>query len=110
MSSITDIAGSTGVGASTGATSQANGKSDTSFDAILEAFKKAASETPEQRARDAVLKKHNLSEDDYKKLPPKEKDAIDKEVAEAVRKVHEQKTGVAIGDAPVSVEKMLGQA
>lgn len=108
MSSITSIAGATGIGASTGATSQANGSSDANFDAILEAFKKAASETPEQRARDAVLKKHDLSEEDYKKLPPKEKDAIDKEIAEAVRKVHERKTGVTIGDAPVSVGKMLG--
>jgi Skp family chaperone for outer membrane proteins len=108
MSSITGITGATGIGASTGATAETNGKSDTSFDAILEAFKKAASETPEERARDAVLKKHNLSEDDYKKLPPKERDAIDKEVAEAVRKVHEQKTGVAIGDTPLSTEKMLG--
>lgn len=107
MSAITGISGID----ATGGTSQAaatNGSSSTSFDAILEAFKKAASETPEQRARDAVLKKHDLSEEDYKKLPPKEKEAIDKEIAEAVRKVHERKTGVAIGDAPVSVEKMFG--
>jgi acyl-CoA reductase-like NAD-dependent aldehyde dehydrogenase len=106
--SITGIAGTTGIGTAAGAASQTNGKSPADFEAILEAFKKAASETPEQRARDAVLKKHDLSEEDYKKLPPKERDAIDREIAEAVRKVHERKTGVAIGDAPVSVEKMLG--
>lgn len=106
--SITGIAGTTGIGAAAGAVSQTNDKSAADFEAILEAFKKAASETPEQRARDAVLKKHDLSEEDYKKLPPKERDAIDKEIAQAVRKVHERKTGVALSDAPVSVEKMLG--
>lgn len=104
------ISGIVGIGSTSGTsqTAASNGSSDTSFDAILESFKKAAMETPEERARDAVLKKHNLSEEDYKKLPPKERDAIDKEVAEAVRKVHERKTGVAMGDAPASVEKMLG--
>jgi hypothetical protein len=108
MSGITGIAGTSGIGVSTGAAAETNGSSSTNFDAILEAFKKAASETPEERARDAVLKKHDLSEEDYKKLPPKEKEAIDKEIAEAVRKVHESKTGVAIGDTPVPTEKLFG--
>ncbi|WHU03970.1 hypothetical protein [Sphingomonas sp. NIBR02145] len=106
---MTAITGISGIGA--GTTTQAaetNGSSDLNFDAILEAFKKAASETPEQRARDAVLKKHDLSEEDYKKLPPKEKEAIDKEIAEAVRKVHERKTGVAMPDSPVPTEKLFG--
>jgi hypothetical protein len=108
MSAITGITGTSGIGASTDAAAETNGSGSTSFDAILEAFKKAASETPEERARDAVLKKHDLSEEDYKKLPPKEKEAIDKEIAEAVRKVHERKTGVAIGDTPVPTEKLFG--
>jgi hypothetical protein len=42
-----------------------------------------------ERARAEVLKKHNLSEDDYAKLPPAARGAIDKEIAEAVRKVAE---------------------
>lgn len=108
MSSITGIAGTSGAGASTGATSQTSGSGDTSFEAILEAFKKAASETPEEKARDAVLKKHDLSEEDYQKLSPKERDAIDKEIAEAVRKVHERKTGVEISDSPVPTEQLFG--
>ncbi|MDF2384930.1 hypothetical protein JMG10_25890 [Nostoc ellipsosporum NOK] len=106
MSAITGISGIGGTTAAAAATT--NGSSSTSFDAILEAFKKAASETPEQRARDAVLKKHDLSEEDYKKLPARQKEAIDKEIAEAVRKVHERKTGVAIGDSPVPTEKLFG--
>ncbi len=106
MSAITGISGIGGTTAAAAATT--NGSSSTSFDAILEAFKKAASETPEQRARDAVLKKHDLSEEDYKKLPARQKEAIDKEIAEAVCKVHERKTGVAIGDSPVPTEKLFG--
>lgn len=106
MTAITGIAG-TGASA-TSRTAETNGSGDLNFDAILEAFRKAASETPEERARDAVLKKHDLSEEDYKKLPPREKEAIDKEIAEAVRKVHERKTGVALGDSPVPTEKLFG--
>lgn len=105
--SITGIGSNPNIGGglNSAAAMGANGKD---FDAILEAFKKAASETPEQRAREAVLKKHKLSEEDYKTLPPEKKDAIDKEIAEAVRKVHERKTGVAIGDAPVPTERLFG--
>ena len=69
---------------------------------------RVAAQHAEQRARDAVLKQHDLSEEDYKKLPPREKEAIDKEIAAAVRKVHERRTGVAIGDAPVPTEKLFG--
>ncbi|MBN8813162.1 MULTISPECIES: hypothetical protein [Sphingomonas] len=103
------ITGISGIGSTAAAQPAAtNGAGDTKFDAILEAFKKAASETPEQRARDAVLKKHDLSEEDYKKLPARQKEAIDKEIAAAVRKVHERKTGVAIGDSPVPTAKLFG--
>jgi Skp family chaperone for outer membrane proteins len=99
----------TGIGASiTNGTATSGAKSSADFDAILEAFKKAASETPEQRAREAVLKKHKLSEDDYAKLPPEEKKAIDQEITEAVRKVHERKTGIAFGDAQTPTEKLFG--
>ncbi len=108
MTAITGVTGIDTSGTGISGPAASNGSSSANFDAILEAFKKAASETPEQRARDAVLKKHDLSEDDYKKLPPKEKEAIDKEIAEAVRKVHERKTGVAIGDSPIPTEKLFG--
>lgn len=57
------------------------------FERILDAFKKEAAKTPAQRARDEVLKKHNLTEDDYKKLPSDQKKAIDAEIATAVQRV-----------------------
>ena len=56
------------------------------FDAALEAFKAEASKTPAERARDEVLKKHNLSEEAYRTLPEHEREAIDREIVEAVRR------------------------
>jgi hypothetical protein len=75
-----------GVGAS-GAT----GKTD--FDQILEAFKKEAAKTPAERARDEVLKKHNLSEDSYRALPPEQKKAIDAEIATAAQRAMQADKG-----------------
>lgn len=57
------------------------------FAKILDAFKKEGAKTPAQRARDEVLKKHNLTEDDYNRLPSDQKKAIDAEIATAVQRV-----------------------
>ncbi|MCW3837988.1 hypothetical protein ACFQ1E_17885 [Sphingomonas canadensis] len=103
---VTGIGGATATGTSPGSATKA--KDSSTFDAILEAFRKAASQTPEERAREAVLKKHHLSEESYRKLPAGERETIDREIAEAVRLVHERKTGVALQDAPVPVEKLFG--
>ncbi len=105
---ILAIGKATTTGTDSNDTPAINGPGDRDFDAILAAFNKAAHETPEERARDAVLKKHKLSEEDYKKLPPKEREAIDQEVAAAVRKLHERKTGIAFADTPLPTEKMFG--
>jgi len=59
------------------------------FAAILDKLRKIGSETPMERARDAVLAKHKLSEGQYNALPPSDRSAIDKEIADAVRKVAE---------------------
>jgi hypothetical protein len=61
----------------------------TAFDAILDELKKVGHQTPMERARDAVLKKHDLSEAHYQALSTEQRTAIDKEIAEAVRKVAE---------------------
>lgn len=66
-------------------TSRTGAKAE-SFDDVLRAFEKEAAKTPAERARDEVLKKHDLTEEDYKKLPQEKRDAIDKEIAEAVRR------------------------
>ena len=59
---------------------------DARFDDILRAFQDEARKTPAERAREDVLKKHDLSEEDYRKLPPEKRDPIDREIAEAVRR------------------------
>lgn len=77
-------------GALSSGTSNAAGSAaaarDASFDDILRAFEKEAAKTPAERARDEVLKKHDLSEADYQKLPPDKREPIDREIAEAVRR------------------------
>ena len=70
----------------------------TAFDQILEAFKKEAAKTPAERARDDVLKKHNLTEDSYRALPPEQKKVIDQEIATAAqRAMHADKGRGFIG-------------
>jgi hypothetical protein len=91
----------------TGPSAKAN--SAAAFEQILESFKKAAAQTPEERVREAVLKKHDISEADYSRLPPEKREAIDREVAAAVKQLHERKTGVPAGETPYAlVSKLLG--
>ncbi len=78
--------GSNGLGAFTPATTTpAASKQKSGLDAALAAFEKEATKTPAEKIRDEVLKKHGLSEDQYDKLSGPQKDAIDKEVQEAVK-------------------------
>lgn len=83
--------------------------SASAFEQILESFKKAAAQTPEERVREAVLAKNKLTEDDYSRLPPEKRQAIDREVAAAVKQLHERKTGIPAGETPYAlVSKLLG--
>jgi hypothetical protein len=62
-----------------------SGKS--SFERVLAEFKKVASQTPVERASEAVLKKHGLTKDDLNKLPKAERDGILREIQDAVKRV-----------------------
>jgi hypothetical protein len=85
-----------GVGAATsGSTSKAQGNSAADLDALFANLMKEASKTPEERARDAVLKKHNMSEADYDRLPKDARAGIDSEIAQAVKRVSEQRRAQA---------------
>lgn len=64
---------------------------------IIEAFEKEAAKSPEERARESVLKSHHLSELDYQRLSPEERKAIDAEIRVAVRTVTEQRVRVSRG-------------
>ncbi len=89
--------GMTGAGAY-GATASAKTMKTPEVD-FAEAFRKLreeASKTPEERAREGVLKKHGLSEDDYRRMPASDRKGLDDEIAQAVRRVAEQrKAGMA---------------
>jgi len=82
-----------GVSATTAGTSGKRGADSPAvdFDALLAKLKEEACKTPEERARDAVLRKHDLSEDGYRALPKDKRDEIDLEIALAVRRVAEQR-------------------
>jgi len=56
------------------------------FAKVLNDFLKEATKTPAERARDDVLTRHGLSEQDYQGLPQGQKTAIDREIAEAVQR------------------------
>jgi hypothetical protein len=104
-----DIAGITGTARGNwGAGAPKPADASTDFAALLDNFRKAAFETPAERARDQVLKKHNLSEADYQKLPAKDRDAIDREIVEAVKKVTQAQTGVMPSSAQASTDRLLG--
>jgi hypothetical protein len=64
----------------------ADSGSSADFASILADFNKTAGETPYERIRDAVLEKHGMSEQEYSKLNGPEKDAIDKEIQDAIKK------------------------
>jgi len=101
---INSASGIAGTRPATGPTA----KSPADFAAILEAFKHAAAQTPAERAREAVLKKHDMSEEDYRALPQAKRDAIDREIADMVRKVTEQKTHVPLSERPIDTARFLG--
>lgn len=93
FSAVTNTLSGVGPSSRAGTSTAVGGKS--SFDQILAAFEKEAMATPAQRARDAVLKKHHLTEDQYSKLPKAEKDSIAREIADAVRRAMEQQASNA---------------
>ena len=84
---ISSIGGSDPVARAQGVGSGGNAADAAAFSKILAGFRKEAAKTPAERARDAVLKQHNLTEDDYKGLPSDRKKAIDAEIAAAVQRV-----------------------
>jgi hypothetical protein len=84
---ISSIGGASAAAQAGATASKATDDTDpAAFAQILDAFKKEAAKTPAERARDEVLKKHNLTEKSYAALPPEQKKAIDAEIATAVQR------------------------
>lgn len=101
---ITGASGAANIQPATGA----KPKSAADFAAILDAFQNEAAKTPAERAREIVLKKHDMSEDNYKALPQAKRDVIDREIADMVRKMTEEKTGVPIGERTFDASRLFG--
>jgi len=78
------------------------------FSKILAEFRKEGAKTPAERARDAVLKQHNLTDDDYKALPSDQKKAIDAEIANAVQRVMRADKGKGFKGAQTAATVMPG--
>lgn len=57
------------------------------FDQILKDFNELATQTPAERAASAVLKKHGITKDQMARLPSAQRDAIMKEIDDAVKRV-----------------------
>jgi len=91
--SIPSIFGTSGEAAASTQRGQNGPTSGLDFRAIIDAFKDEATKTPAQRARDEVLKKHDLSEEDYRRLPEQEREAINREIAEAVQRTMRRPQG-----------------
>ncbi|WP_420145191.1 hypothetical protein [Sphingobium sp.] len=65
-------------------------KVDSNLARAIEDLKEAAAKTPAERARDEILKRNNLDEKSYAALDADARQAIDEQIAEAVK----QATGV----------------
>jgi hypothetical protein len=107
---ISSIGGSIAASQAQGVAS-GNGVADpAAFGKILDAFRKEAAKTPAERARDDVLKKHNLTENDYKALPSDQKKAIDAEIATAVQRVMRADKGKGFKGAETAATVIPGNA
>ena len=82
MTAINGISGSAGVPAF-GKTRATDGVAE-GFASIIEKFKEEAAKTPAEKARDQVLKKHGISEEQYGQLPADKRKVIDEEIRQAV--------------------------
>ena len=87
------ITGVLGVGASSGQTLQsaATSGSGSDSDSFEQTFLNYMKESPAQRMTDAWLKAHHLTEKSLQALPPAQRDAIENEMAEDIKKLIERK-------------------
>ncbi|WP_206244939.1 hypothetical protein [Novosphingobium terrae] len=65
------------------------------FAKVLAEFNKAATETQYERIRDGILKKHKMTEQEYSVLTGPEKDKINDEIQEAVKRAALQSRGMS---------------
>ncbi|WP_245312348.1 hypothetical protein [Rhizobium sp. R693] len=55
-------------------------------DAVIFEFTDLANQTPAERMRSQILERLGLTEDDLKAMPPKEREAIEKQIADELKR------------------------
>jgi hypothetical protein len=80
-----------------GSASAATGAADDG----VEAFLREAKKTPAERTKEAVLKRHNLSQEQFDALSPEQQASIRKEIEEEMRRKLGRAQGGAFADVVV---------
>lgn len=91
------IAGVKGVAAGTAT----HGASGAPVDETAEAFLREARKTPAERTKEAVLKRYNLTQEQFEALPPEKQAAIRQEIEEEMRRKLGRAQGGAFADVVV---------
>ncbi len=69
----------------------------TRHDAVVSEFTELANQTPAERIRDQILQRLGLTEDDLKAMPPEQREAVEKQIADELKR---QLTGEDSKDKP----------
>jgi|GEM_PF-1187760 len=106
ISSVSGVGGISTGGSATSNVTRTGGNQD--FASILDKFREEASKTPEEKAKDGVLKRHGLSSAQFDQLPANRKQTISSEISEAVRQVEKQRTGVNLSTLATVASHFVG--
>ena len=67
------------------------------YDSVVSEFTELANQTPAERIRDQILQRLGLTEDDLKAMPPEQREAVEKQIADELKR---QLTGEDGKDEP----------
>ncbi|UYY75855.1 hypothetical protein [Sphingomonas sp. R1] len=92
-----------GIGGVRGATASSalHGTTGDAVDETAEAFLREAKKSPAERTKEAVLKRHSLSQAQYDALPPEKQAAIRQEIEEEMKRKLGRAQGGAFADVVV---------
>ncbi|MBP2298644.1 hypothetical protein [Azospirillum picis] len=79
-------AGTDGVKPQLDVSMNATGKADRKAPSAVDSFLAEAKKTPAERIRDDWLARHKMTEDDLNSMPPERREAIEKEIAEELKR------------------------
>ncbi|WP_294331370.1 hypothetical protein [uncultured Sphingomonas sp.] len=95
--SAVSIGGARGVTA----TSSVHGSASGAVDETAEAFLREAKKSPAERTKEAVLKRHSLSQDQFEALPPEKQAAFRQEIEDEMKRKLGRAQGGAFADVVV---------